>query len=328
MANRTPAITLALIAPLLTELLSSNIPASQFFRLPTLLFLIVVYGLPVLAIREVSLRWNLGLWGILCLGLAYGIYNEGIGAKTLLMQVNVPVSAFDGYSFLGVNLAWAILIVPWHALHAILYPIAIVYSVFPQNQRTRWLGTPALLVICLLFTLMGVWMFFNTPRYTAAPIYLPVFTAAIIGLVFVSRVFRETRNEEIPPAAASILPALLGFVFYLVYLLGLAVLGHQKLPVLVLLAYAVSVAAIVYRILKTRKWLTVPHLAVFALGDYCAVALAALLSGVGKGASQIVITSAVFIIVFVAMILYLRRKWTPPAPATSASGGSWIQHTH
>ena len=47
----------------------------------------------------VSLRRQLGLAGLFVLGLVYGIFNEGIIAKTFYLATNVPINKFDGYGY-------------------------------------------------------------------------------------------------------------------------------------------------------------------------------------------------------------------------------------
>jgi hypothetical protein len=312
MLNRSHVILLVLITPFLTELLSSNIPASLFFRPQVFLSLILIYGLPVLVIRDLACRWNLGLLGILCLGLAYGIFNEGVCAKTILMTENVPMPAFDGYDFLTFNIAWSTLIIPWHALHSVLYPILIVSFFYPQNIKKFWLSMPFLTAICLLFTLMGVWMFFNTPRFNAMPLYLPVFAALTAVMIAASRLLpKKPELQKASVQKASVFPAVLGFIFYLMYVPGLAILASKNLSTLILVIYAVLVSAIFYLILKFKKWLTIPDLTSFGFGDYCAVAFTAGLTGwFKKGSLEIAVTSILFMIIFVILILtvYLRKS--------------------
>jgi len=307
-SNRTSIITLALITPFLTELLSSNIPASLFFRPQVFLILIVIYGLPALAIRELSIKWNLGIWGLFCLGMAYGIFNEGICAKTILMSKNVPISAFDGYNFLTINFAWSILIIPWHAFHSILYPIFIVSFFYQQYPKKTWLTKRILIIICLLFTLFGIWMFFTTPRFTALPIYLPIFAGLIIGITLVSKFFPEKPKPQLLSHKVNIYPAITGFVFYLTYTLGLIMLAQKKYSVVVLLSYAVLIIAAFYWFIKIKKWLTIPYLTIFAIGDYCAVSFTAVLTGLKKGSNETVTTGILFIILFVITILYVNLK--------------------
>jgi len=75
-ANYKPVLTLLLITPLLTELLSNNMSPQVFFNpVVFLLLTTVVYGFPVLLLREFACQYRLGISGLLCLGLVYGIIN-------------------------------------------------------------------------------------------------------------------------------------------------------------------------------------------------------------------------------------------------------------
>ena len=70
-----PILTLVVIVPFLTELLSGNFTLSRFFIPPVFIAFIIAYGLAALLIRELAVKWKLGIEGIFILGLAYGIYN-------------------------------------------------------------------------------------------------------------------------------------------------------------------------------------------------------------------------------------------------------------
>ena len=108
-------LTLILIIPFLTELMTYNMPVHIFFNPVTFLLLLVFYGLAVLIIRELSVRWKVGLIGIFIMGLGYGIYNEGIVAKTLFKTTTVPLTGAYGHYplVLGLNWAFAIAILAW-----------------------------------------------------------------------------------------------------------------------------------------------------------------------------------------------------------------------
>lgn len=318
MSNRSPVILLVLITPFLTELLSSNIPASLFFRPQVFLTLILIYGLPVLVIRDLACRWNLGLLGIICLGIAYGIFNEGICAKTILMTENVPIPAFDGYNFLTFNIAWSTLIIPWHSLHSVLYPILIVSYFSSRKIDKSWLSMPSLITVCALFTMIGVWMFFNTPRFNALPVYLLLFTALIAVITFVSRFLpKKPGLKKASLQKASVFPAVLGFIFYLIYVPGLTILASKNMATIILVIYAVLVAAVFYWILKIRNWLTVSNLTIFGIGDYCAVSFTAGLIGwIKKGSIEIAVTGILFMIIFIIMVVSAclrKNKFNPAA---------------
>ena len=165
-----PILFLLLITPFLTELLSNNMAPLEFFRpLNFLLLATVVYGFPVLLLREFACRHRLGIPGLLSLGLVYGIINEGIIAKTFYLAQGVPVDTFDHYGYIaGISIPWAITISVWHALHSLLCPVVLTYYAFPAQRDQPWL------------TRAGLW-------------WLAVPTFALDTLFFFSR------NQDRPP---------------------------------------------------------------------------------------------------------------------------------
>ena len=144
----SPLFTLIATAPVLTELVSGNTPAYAFLNPNITLFLLLVYGVPLLVIRELRLHWRLSTHGVFLLGLAYGILNEGLVAQTLVRYDHVPIVKFDRYIYAwGFNLSWIGLIVPWHALLAVLFPMALISQWLPKSAQHEWLGRRAFYVI-------------------------------------------------------------------------------------------------------------------------------------------------------------------------------------
>ena len=72
---------LVVLASVLPELLSGSTSPRAFLDPAVFGFCVFAYGLPVLVIRDFALRQQLGLAGLLLLGLAYGIINEALLAK-------------------------------------------------------------------------------------------------------------------------------------------------------------------------------------------------------------------------------------------------------
>lgn len=303
-----PLLTLVFIAPFLTELLSGNLPPSLFFQPHVFLGTIIVYGLAVLIIRELAVKWELGIEGLFVLGIAYGIYNEGVCAKTLLMAKNVPIDAYDGYKLLfGINFAWAILIVVWHSLHSIIYPILIVAYIYPYAHKSSWLNRKWAVLFTALVVSMGIFMFFANPGFRAAVIYLPAFVTIITFLVFLSKLVPKALALDLPLQPASLRSAFLGFCFFS-YIFGSIILAAIKVPIFFLCIYAVLIIFVFYEVLKHKKHLSLQALVLFALGNIMADALFSLLGGVVKGSSEIVIMSFIFILVFTIAILKTAGK--------------------
>jgi hypothetical protein len=118
-------LTLVFSAPILTEIVSGNTPAHGLLDPRIGLFLFMAYSLPLLVIRELTLRWRLTTLGVFPLGLAYGIWNEGLLAQTLIRFEQLPIDKFDRYIYAaGFNFSWAAMIVPWHALLAVVFPLS------------------------------------------------------------------------------------------------------------------------------------------------------------------------------------------------------------
>lgn len=85
-------LALCVLSPFIGELLSSNVLPSVFVRQPVMiLFAVLTYSVPVLLLRELAVVRGLSQRGVLMCGLAYGIFNEGLLARTMLMTQGLPI---------------------------------------------------------------------------------------------------------------------------------------------------------------------------------------------------------------------------------------------
>jgi hypothetical protein len=306
--NLRPALVLALIAPVLTELLSGNIPAPVFFLPWIYAFLLVVYGLPVLLARELYVAWRLRLSGLFFLGLAYGIFNEGVCAKTLLLDVNVPIDAFDHRTWLGINFPWAFLIVPWHALHAIVFPIALVTWWFPAQAPGPWLSRRAFLFISLFLALFGTVVYLVNKTHVTPPIYLLFFAGMMAFFVLAAKRTEGSGGFLEADGPRGFAPAAVGFTFYPVFVLGLCVAANLGLPRIVLCLLATLLLLFYGFIIARRGWRTLTPFVLFALGDYFSGALLTGLVLLAKGSVVGVITELVLMAGFLVLTCAVRRE--------------------
>jgi hypothetical protein len=303
-----PPITLALIIPFLTELLSGNTSAPAFIRPWTYAMLVLAYGVPALLIRDLFVRWRLALPGLFILGLAYGIYNEGILAKTLLRNEGVPMNAFDHYSALGVNWPWAFLIVPWHALQAILFPIALVAWLFPDARSETWLSRGVFAAGVLIALVFGCFVFFVNPDFKASPVYLAFFWAVIGLLILLSRLVPRGVPFLCPGGRATLGPLLAGFFFYPFFILGMCVLAGSHAPALVICLGATILLGAGGQLVTKRQWLTVTPFVLLALGNYLSASLFNLRGVCLKGSPLGILAALVLIGLFAGCIRALWRR--------------------
>jgi 2-polyprenyl-6-methoxyphenol hydroxylase-like FAD-dependent oxidoreductase len=118
---------------------------------PTLLF----YGGGVVFIREFARRTGLGTVGVVILGLAYALLEEGLVMQTLFSPTLFSVAAYGGRA-LGVNWIWALWVLGYHAAYSVLIPIVLTEFLFDEQKDEPWLGFPGLVVAGLVWLLAGL----------------------------------------------------------------------------------------------------------------------------------------------------------------------------
>ena len=160
--TRRAALFLLLTPGPLAEVLSQNVQLLTFLQPVPFLLVTLTYGVPVLVIRELAVARKLNDAGLILLGLAYGILNEGVLAKTLTLPGGAPLHDLAGYGQIGpLQGGWSIFIIAWHALHSVLYPILLTRWMFPvaanrrwfAEGRTRWVLSALLILVAGLYAL-------------------------------------------------------------------------------------------------------------------------------------------------------------------------------
>lgn len=152
-----PAIlALLCLAPLTAEVLSGSTPVLAFVANPIIASInIPFYGCGALLVREVAWRRGLGWSGVLWLGAAYGIFEEGVVLNTwadpwatvVCTVARGKATGLCDYSrFGGINLLWALDLTVYHAVISITIPILLVGLLFPlRDARPVWLGRKAII---------------------------------------------------------------------------------------------------------------------------------------------------------------------------------------
>lgn len=188
-----PALAIVLLLPgLAAESLSGNIPLSTWIAAPWyVLGTIVAYGVPVLLIRETTLRYGLGRHGVLLLGFGYGVVNEGLIAKTLLASGPAPAAPFDIWGTArGLRLPWLAFICSWHAVLSVAVPLAVVSVVAPRvaaRPLVPWRVT--IVASALVFALFVVnFLAGDPPRGTVS--LLGVLCGLIVACAAIARLAR------------------------------------------------------------------------------------------------------------------------------------------
>ncbi len=125
--NRRPLLALVLLSPVIAEMLSGSSAPLEWLNPAVPLLLIWLYGSGVLVMRETAVRWKVGWPGILLLGAAYGIIEEGLAVKSFFDPGWMDLGTLGWYGrWLDVNWVYAVV--------SIAVPIFLVDWIWPRTR--------------------------------------------------------------------------------------------------------------------------------------------------------------------------------------------------
>ena len=155
-----PILVLLVLSPAVGELLSGSSPPLQFFNPVFFLLLVGLYGCGALLVRETAARRQLNGAGVLLLGAAYGIIEEGLTCKSFFNPYWTDTGYLSVYGRgWGVNWVWAFGLTAYHMVVSIAVPVFLTEALFPARAQEPWLrrrgwiiaGTSLGLVVILGF---------------------------------------------------------------------------------------------------------------------------------------------------------------------------------
>jgi len=180
-----PVITLLILAPLLGEMISGSSPPSEYSQPLTFLLLTMLYGTGAVVIREIARRWEKGWVSVLLMGMAYGIFEEGVMVRSFFDSTwgDLGQLAFYG-RWISVNWIWSIALTIFHAVVSISIPIVITELLFPKKKGILWLskkGLVGFIIVLLINVLLGPFF-----RMKITIIGMLASILSIIGLVLLA----------------------------------------------------------------------------------------------------------------------------------------------
>lgn len=306
-----PILTVLLVTPFLTELLSNNLLPSFFFRPITFFCLATIaYGFPVLLLREFAVRRNLGIPAMILLGLAYGMYNEGILAKTFYLAQNVPVNTFDNYGFIaGIAVPWAITISVWHSTHAFLYPLLLTYWLFPGQRQQAWLSRTSIIWIATPTVLLSTLIFF-TRSSDRAPALWPHYLLMLAGIGCL--LWLAARWPAVAQLADNmtfrVRPIVWGGLYYLALLLVPIIFSKARLPTPLFYGYFILIGVLIFRRLGRHSVVPVTTALLFAAGDQIVLVAFNIMVSMSHTSLQELIANILFMVVFLCLVFWLRYR--------------------
>ena len=165
--NWKAILTLLVLSPAIGELLSGSSPPLQFFNPISFLFLVGLYGCGALLVRETVARNHLSVAGLLLLGAAYGIVEEGLTCKSFFNPNWTDTGFLSVYGRAwGVNWVWAVGLTVYHMVVSIAVPIFLTEALFAARAGETWLRRRGWIIAfgaLSLVTVLGFLGFDNRP---------------------------------------------------------------------------------------------------------------------------------------------------------------------
>jgi hypothetical protein len=313
-----PIALLMALPPVLAEVISGATPLTQIF-LPWVLFpyVLALYGIQVLVLREIATRLGLGLLGLFCLGLVYGLYNEGLRAQTLFHPLDAPLEVFSTYGLVAnVRVPFTIWISFWHGLFSVVVPVLLVEYLFPGKAGKPWLPLKATWSLAILSVATGAVYFLfagdehNIQDTTTLIVHFGflVVAATVLWLVAV-RLPRTPRLTFGDPGSGLSRKALLsGAGLYVFMSVVPEVLAQNKIPAPLFIAYFAVLAAVAGWAIARRRETTRTQVVVFLLGSVTAQSVLSIVFGILTGDILWALSGVIFTAIFVVALVRLKRK--------------------
>jgi hypothetical protein len=295
-------------------------------------YVLALYGIQVLVIREVSTRFGFGPLGLWCLGLVYGLYNEGLRAQTLFHPLDNPLEAFSTYGLVaGVRVPFTVWISFWHGLFSVVVPVLFVEYLFPGKAGKPWLPLKATWSLAILSVATGAVYFLfasdeaNIQDTTTLIVHFAflVVAAVVLWLIAVRlpRTPRLTPGDSVGGFGWKALLA--GAGLYLFLSVVPEVLAQSKIPEPLFVAYFAVLAVVAGWAIARRRETTRAQVVVFLLGSVTAQSALSVVFGMLIGNILWAISGVIFTATFVVALVRLTRK-SMSALQAAAPGGAGL----
>ena len=138
-SSKRAAVALFVLAPAMGEVIGASLRLSSFAQPLRVLGIVCFYGAGVLLIRETAQRLHLSAWGVVLLGCAFALVEEGLALQTIFNPIGMDGEPVYGNAF-GVNWFWAVVVSGYHVVWSVLIPIAVVHLALPGSRHSPWLS--------------------------------------------------------------------------------------------------------------------------------------------------------------------------------------------
>lgn len=156
MKRLSPGVALLLIAPVLGELVSGHQTLFEFINPLAFVLTALPYGFGAIICRELNVRWGKGWFSLVLLGIAYGIYEEAIVARSMWDPDWAELGALRDYTYWqGITWTYAEVLIHFHLTISIISSVVIAEILYPEQRHESWVSNRGL---AACFVGLGLWM--------------------------------------------------------------------------------------------------------------------------------------------------------------------------
>ena len=312
-----PILVLMVLAPFLAEVGSGAIPITMFFLPGYLLpYMIFLYGVQILVIREVAVRRNIGLVGLWCLGLVYGIYNEALLAETLFAPLTSPLETFADYGLVAnLRVPFTVWILAWHGLFSVLTPVLVVQRLFPDRAARPWLPVRLTWVLGTLSIAFAVTHFLmgedrQVQDGSTFAIHLALVVAAAVAVCAVAMKAAPARRvaglDQSPGSLWQ--PFTVGAALYAVLFVGTEVLADSAVPWLLFMVFFLLILIVALWAVGRAPAVALDTAVAFVLGAGAGQSVLGIVFGIVIGQILWAVAGLLFTAAIAVMLIRLRRS--------------------
>lgn len=175
--------------PGIPEYLSGSSPVAGLVVAPGGFFLFLalnlgLYGPGALLAREAYVRWKPGWAGVLLLGAAYGLLEEGTALSTLFDPHASVVGSFGFYGhYAGVSWVWLVGVLGIHIVYSVGLPILLLGLALPETRGRPLLSNRQVPIALVVYALDIVALMVAVGYWRTAPGLL-LAAALFAGLLY------------------------------------------------------------------------------------------------------------------------------------------------
>jgi hypothetical protein len=204
MKSLPPGVALLLIAPVLGELLSGHQTPAEFLNPLNFVVTALPYGFGAILCRELKIRWGKSWFHLILLGIAFGLYEEAIVARSFWDPQWSELGALGAYTYWqGVSWTYAEVLIHFHLTISILSSIMLAEIIYFDRRHEQWTGNRELVVCAIGLALWMPVLMWANPFLPPLPGFLFAWLA-IAGLVYAAwrlpaQVFPPRKGRSVSP---------------------------------------------------------------------------------------------------------------------------------